>query len=48
MGAAYLCDAFRVRKAGNRLIFVLCDGCNWGARPREAAQVAAKVITNLH
>jgi hypothetical protein len=43
MGAACLCDAFRVRRTGNRLIFVLCDGCSWGPRPREAAQTAAKV-----
>lgn len=44
VGAECLCDSFRVRRVGNRIAFVLCDGCAWGARPREASQVAAKAF----
>eukprot|EP01126_Amoeba_proteus_P065441 TRINITY_DN9309_c0_g1_i3.p1 TRINITY_DN9309_c0_g1~~TRINITY_DN9309_c0_g1_i3.p1 ORF type:complete len:482 (-),score=114.32 TRINITY_DN9309_c0_g1_i3:232-1620(-) len=41
-GANCLCDAFIVRRVGNRLVMVLCDGCSWGERSRRAAQLASR------
>jgi hypothetical protein len=43
-----LCDAFRIRRLGNRLIAVLCDGCALGRPAREAAQTAARVRLPPH
>jgi len=47
-----LCDAFRIRRLGNRLIAVLCDGCALGRPAREAAQTAARAfcdyLSNKH
>eukprot|EP01125_Pyxidicula_operculata_P009973 TRINITY_DN3286_c0_g1_i2.p1 TRINITY_DN3286_c0_g1~~TRINITY_DN3286_c0_g1_i2.p1 ORF type:complete len:1041 (-),score=173.71 TRINITY_DN3286_c0_g1_i2:514-3636(-) len=42
LGSEVLCDAFCIRKIGNRMAIVLCDGCSWGHRPRAAAQAASK------
>lgn len=41
-GAAVICDQYRIRKLGNRMVMVVCDGCNWGPKPREAARVACE------
>lgn len=41
-GAQILCDRFMVRIIGDRTFFVLADGCNWGERPRAAAQKACQ------
>jgi len=46
-GAIILCDAFRATLVGNRAVSVICDGCGWGARPREAANAAAKEFVNI-
>lgn len=40
---AILCDCFHVRTVGDRVIFALADGCNWGDRPRAAAEKASRV-----
>jgi len=45
-GNKILCDAFRVRSLGNRSIFVLCDGCGWGPKSRDAAQTAASAFVD--
>lgn len=43
-----MCDQFFVRLLGNRTVFALADGCNWGPRPREAAMRAtASIIDQL-
>lgn len=36
-----LCDRFHVRCMGDRTIFCLADGCNWGPRSRTAAMKAS-------
>jgi hypothetical protein len=41
---AILCDCFHVRAIGDRVIFALADGCNWGERPRAAAEKASKAM----
>ena len=33
-----VCDRICAAKQGERSVVVLCDGCNWGPRPRDAAQ----------
>lgn len=38
---AILCDRFHVKSFGDRTIFALADGCNWGLRARAAATKAA-------
>ena len=41
-----MCDAFRVRvyDDARRVIVGLADGCNWGARPRQAARDASRAF----
>lgn len=36
-----MCDRFHVKSFGDRTIFALADGCNWGVRPRTAATRAS-------
>ena len=36
-----ICDQYRAEMFRNRCHFALADGCNWGARPLEAAVRAA-------
>lgn len=43
IGYKIWCDAFAIKKVGERVFFSIADGCNWGNRPRRAAQAAAKV-----
>lgn len=44
LGYSIVCDQFYVKAIGNRVIFALADGCNWGRGPRRAAQCACKAI----
>jgi serine/threonine protein phosphatase PrpC len=44
LGWQVVCDQFKIRVLGNRVLFVICDGCGWGPKPREAAIRAAKEI----
>eukprot|EP01122_Echinamoeba_exundans_P008942 TRINITY_DN3050_c0_g2_i1.p1 TRINITY_DN3050_c0_g2~~TRINITY_DN3050_c0_g2_i1.p1 ORF type:complete len:771 (-),score=115.67 TRINITY_DN3050_c0_g2_i1:4-2316(-) len=44
LGWQVVCDQFKIRMLGNRVLFVICDGCGWGPKPREAAIRAAKEI----
>lgn len=44
LGWQVVCDQFKIRVMGNRVLFVLCDGCGWGPKPREAALRAANEI----
>jgi len=39
-----VCDQYLIKILGNRIVFALADGCNWGARPREAALRATESI----
>jgi hypothetical protein len=43
-GWEVICDQFFVRVLGNRVVFALADGCNWGAPPRDAAIKATEAI----
>ena len=43
LGSEVICDQYRIRKLGNRMIMVVCDGCGWGVKPREAAKLACEV-----
>jgi len=36
-GFKIICDRYHAKTIGNRSIFIVADGCNWGERPREAA-----------
>lgn len=39
-----ICDRYGVRIYENRGIFVIADGCNWGERPKLAAQYATNSV----
>jgi hypothetical protein len=43
-GWEVICDQFFVRVLGNRAVFALADGCNWGTPPRDAAIKATEAI----
>lgn len=45
-GDQVYCDFYRVSVVNNRCIIALADGCNWGKRPRRAAEVATKAVVN--
>lgn len=44
LGYDIVCDQLFVKTIGNRVIFSLADGCNWGRGPRRAAQNACTAI----
>eukprot|EP01127_Copromyxa_protea_P002954 TRINITY_DN12865_c0_g1_i1.p1 TRINITY_DN12865_c0_g1~~TRINITY_DN12865_c0_g1_i1.p1 ORF type:complete len:1760 (-),score=273.24 TRINITY_DN12865_c0_g1_i1:1-5280(-) len=46
LGSEVLCDAFKLRLYGNRVLFALADGCNWGLKPRAAAHKASNVFVD--
>lgn len=41
-GWSVICDFFRIRVIGQRVVFILADGCNWGERPRLAAETCSQ------
>eukprot|EP01128_Nolandella_sp_AFSM9_P000306 TRINITY_DN10475_c0_g1_i1.p1 TRINITY_DN10475_c0_g1~~TRINITY_DN10475_c0_g1_i1.p1 ORF type:complete len:1344 (+),score=264.20 TRINITY_DN10475_c0_g1_i1:27-4034(+) len=43
-GWRVICDTFRVKAIGNRTLFALADGCNWGPRPRAASEAAGLAV----
>jgi serine/threonine protein phosphatase PrpC len=49
LGCQVICDWFRVRLLPplNRAIITIADGCNWGMRPREAAQRACHAFVEF-
>ena len=42
-----ICDQYRVMFCPPISIIALADGCNWGAAPAEAAQMASKAFVNF-
>lgn len=46
LGYDIICDQLYVKSIGNRVVFSLADGCNWGRGPRRAAQCACTAIIN--
>jgi serine/threonine protein phosphatase PrpC/uncharacterized FlaG/YvyC family protein len=49
LGCQIICDWFKVRlfPRMNRAILAIADGCNWGMRPREAAQRACHAFVEF-
>lgn len=44
LGWEVICDQWHVRLLGNRIVFALADGCNWGTKVRQAADAACRAI----
>lgn len=44
LGWDVVCDQWYVRLLGNRIVFALADGCNWGVKVRLAASTACRAI----
>jgi serine/threonine protein phosphatase PrpC len=44
LGWEVVCDQWYVRLLGNRIVFALADGCNWGQKVRLAASTACRAI----
>jgi len=42
-----ICDKYAMRIVGRRVVAVLCDGCNWGTGPAEAAARASTVFVDF-
>eukprot|EP01103_Thecamoeba_quadrilineata_P019206 TRINITY_DN7678_c0_g1_i1.p1 TRINITY_DN7678_c0_g1~~TRINITY_DN7678_c0_g1_i1.p1 ORF type:complete len:1533 (-),score=269.53 TRINITY_DN7678_c0_g1_i1:227-4825(-) len=42
-----ICDCYCAKLYSNRCLAVLCDGCNWGPRPRTAARKARKAFLSV-
>uniref|UniRef100_A0A6B2KY14 PPM-type phosphatase domain-containing protein n=1 Tax=Arcella intermedia TaxID=1963864 RepID=A0A6B2KY14_9EUKA len=46
-GSKIFCDRFHVKIVGDRTIFALADGCNWGDKSRLASTNAAKGVIDF-
>lgn len=44
LGWEVVCDQWHIRLLGNRIVFALADGCNWGTKVRQAADAACRAI----
>jgi hypothetical protein len=42
-----ICDSFRVRTFINGAVVCIADGCNWGARPKKASNVAKDTFVSF-
>jgi hypothetical protein len=41
------CDYFQVQVINQCALIAIADGCNWGVKPKKAAETACKLVCDL-